>query len=99
MYGNKGLIMNNGVLDIHGAYRNKTWTTLSQTAAAGTNVLKLTDPVDWKVGELLGIASSTYSYNNSECLSIKQVIDSKTIVLNDSLAFNHYSAIETFDGK
>jgi hypothetical protein len=62
-------------------------------------VLRLTDAVDWKVGELLGIASSTYSYNNSECLSIKQVIDSKTFVLNDSLAFSHYSAVETYDGK
>ena len=91
--------MNNGVLDIHGTVRNKTWTTLSTTAAAGTNILRLTDPVDWKVGELVGIASSTYSYNNSECLRISQVIDSQTFKLNDSLAYTHYSAIETHDGR
>jgi len=44
--------------------------------------LKLNEAVDWKVGEVVGIATSTFSYNNSECRSIVEVVDSKTIKLN-----------------
>lgn len=31
MFGNKAFIMNKGTLDIHGALRTKTWTTLAST--------------------------------------------------------------------
>lgn len=70
MFGNKAFIMNKGTLDIHGAKRDKTWTTLASTVNAGADTITLTDPVDWQVGELVGIATSTYSYNQSECRSI-----------------------------
>ena len=43
---------------------------MSETADQGTDVLKLNEAVDWKVGEIVGIATSTFSYNNSECRSI-----------------------------
>ena len=98
MYGNKVLAMNKGILDIHGQKRSVTWTTLTETADKGSDILKLNEAVDWKAGELLGIATSTFSYNNSETRSILKVIDSKTIQLNESLSFKHYSAIETHDG-
>lgn len=70
MFGNKAFIMNKGTLDIHGALRTRTWTTLSETAIKGTDTIKLDDEVDWQVGELVGIATSTYSYNNSESRTI-----------------------------
>lgn len=99
MYGNKVIAMNKGILDIHGQKRTVTWTTLKQTADKGTDILNLNEPVDWKVGEIVGIATSTFSYNNSECRSILQVIDTKTIKLNQTLDYKHYSAIETHDGQ
>lgn len=55
--------------------------------------------MDWKVGELVGIATSTYSYNNSESRTITERVDSKTFKLNATLSHKHYSAIETHDGK
>lgn len=79
MYGNKVLAMNKGILDIHGQKRTVTWTTLKETADKGSDILKLNEAVDWKVGELVGIATSTFSYNNSETRTILKVIDSQTI--------------------
>ena len=35
-----------------------TWTTLSQTAAAGTNVLYLSVPVNWLVGDAIVVATT-----------------------------------------
>ena len=70
MYGNNVLAMNKGVLDIHGVKRSVTWTTLSETADKGTDTIKLTEAVDWKVGEMIAVATSTFSYNNSECRTI-----------------------------
>jgi len=99
MFGNKCFIMNKGTLDIHGELRTKTWTTLSQTADAGTDTIYLDEAVDWRVGELVGIATSTYSYNQSESRTILQKIDDKTFKLNSTLEFKHYSAIETHDGQ
>lgn len=99
MFGNKAFVMNKGVLDIHGKVRTKTWTTLSETAAAGADTIKLDEAVDWQVGELVGIATSTYSYNHSESRSIAQRIDDKTFKLNETLQFKHYSAVETHNGQ
>lgn len=54
--------------------------------------------MDWKVGELVGIATSTYSYNHSESRTIAERIDDKTFRLNETLEFKHYSAVETHNG-
>jgi len=98
MFGNKNFIMNKGILDIHGVKRDKTWTTLASTVNAGADTITLTDPVDWQVGELIGIATSTYSYNQSECRSILTRTSSTQFVLNQTLDYLHYSATETMDG-
>lgn len=39
-----------GGLDLHGQPRRPAWTQLDSTARAGTNIITLTQPVDWKIG-------------------------------------------------
>lgn len=36
---------------MHGIVRDKTWTLLSTTAAAGDATITLNEAVDWKAGE------------------------------------------------
>ena len=99
MYGNKMMAVHQGVLDIHGVKRNPTFTLLSETANIGAKTIKLKQSVDWKVGEEIVIASTDYEHLNSETRFIKEVVNSKTLVLDAPLQFKHYSAIETYDGE
>ena len=64
IYGNKVIGVRNGILDLHGVPRTPTWTELSTTANPGDINITLLTAVDWKVGEQIVIAPT--SYNNYE---------------------------------
>ena len=99
IFGNKMLAVHKGILEIHGIKREPTFTLLSETAALGTDTIKLKQAVDWKAGEVIVIASTDYDHLHSERRTIKSVIDSKTLVLDSPLDYKHYSAIETYGGE
>ncbi len=40
LFGNKVMVVHNGVLDIHGIPRYPTWTMMSTTALAGANQIR-----------------------------------------------------------
>ena len=60
----------------------------------------LTEPVDWSVGDEIGIASTDFNHNHSESRRIKKIgADFKTIVIDAPLVYRHYSAIEKYDSN
>ena len=77
------MVVHNGILDIHGIPRNPTWTMMSTTALKGATQIHLLVPVDWKVGEEIGIAPTNFTGNESEFRKIIAVsADKKTLTLN-----------------
>jgi hypothetical protein len=83
-------------LDIHGKPRNVVWTTLSATAASGSNQLKLKEAVDWQVGEKVVITTTSYVATETEVMTIQAVsVDGLTLTLNESLKYAHLSFVET----
>jgi hypothetical protein len=61
IYGNKVIGVRYGTLDMHGVDRNPSWTVMETSAKAGDDKIVLTRKVDWKVGEQIGIAASSYN--------------------------------------
>lgn len=47
MFGNKFLVVINGLMDINGKVRTPTWTTLSTTANVNSTSITLAQNTDW----------------------------------------------------
>ena len=89
MIGGKGIGVYGG-LDLHGKPRNVSWTTLSNTAKAGTNVITLEKAVDWQVGEEIVITTTTYRHDQTETAKIASVsADKRTLTLQSNLQYDH----------
>ncbi|XP_060084827.1 fibrocystin-L-like, partial [Ylistrum balloti] len=86
-------------LDLHGIPTPVTWTKLSQTAAAGTNVIKLDQAVNWNVGDQIIIATTgdMKSQSQNELKTITAIAgDLKTLTLDSNLANEHIAVTESF---
>ena len=66
MFGNKGIGCLECKFTMYGQKRNFTWTSLDTKITAGQNKLTVQDPVDWKVGESIVVASTSYDHNEAE---------------------------------
>ena len=84
------------MLDIHGAPRKLVWTKLNQTLKAGTNIIQLIEPVDWRVNEEIVIGATSFQKTQNERLTIAAVSsDSMTITLSANARFDHLVYSET----
>ena len=77
-----------GELIMHGVPRQPTWTTLAQTAMAGTNMIVLEDAVTWVAGDVIVITSTSYDAFETEVFEITSIV-SNTITLNSTLVNTH----------
>jgi hypothetical protein len=66
IYGNKVIGVREGVLDMHGIKREPAWSVLDTTVEAGGKQITISEKVDWKVGEELAIASTSYNPREGE---------------------------------
>jgi len=70
IFGNKVIGVNYGTLEMHGVERPVTWTEMEETAEIGATSITLLavtgDPLDWKVGEEIVIASTDFAGRNAE---------------------------------
>ena len=78
-----------GELILTGKTRSPTWTFLDQTVDVGSRQLVLTEPVDWRVGEEIVIASTSYEANHAEVFTILEVSANRRITINGSFAHRH----------
>ena len=104
IFGNKVIGVHYGTLEMHGVHRPITWTNLKATAEAGATEIVLMDmkdgkSLDWKVGEEIVIAPTTYLGRDAEQRTIKSItkIDSTpTITFDGPLLTKHYAGVQTF---
>ncbi|KAL3886657.1 hypothetical protein ACJMK2_026637 [Sinanodonta woodiana] len=83
-----------GGLDLHGKNVSHTWTKLNMTANVGATQIKVQDAVDWKVGDSIVIAPTSYNAWETEIFNIT-AISSTTITLSGALAYKHLGFSET----
>jgi cell migration-inducing and hyaluronan-binding protein len=89
--------MGGGRIEIHGRDEGRTWTRLAATAPAGSSTLTLMDPVGWRPGDKLILASSDLSVDHKERLTVGSVsADGKTVTANETLKYAHTSTVTTF---
>lgn len=80
-----------GQIEIHGTPSSLTWTHLSQTVEAGKLTIHLKDAVDWKAGDQIVIAPTSYEATEAEQKTIDTIsADGKTITLRSKLDYKHY---------
>jgi len=91
MYGNKVIGVRFGLLEMHGVPRTVTWTKLANTADKDATSIELTDETDWKVGERIVIASTSFSNREAETRVIKTITNGKTITFDEPLLYKHFS--------
>jgi len=99
IYGNKVLAVYCGVLDMHGIPRSVTWTSLKDTILPGATSLKLMVATDWKVGEWIVVAATSYEHVEAEQRKITAISSGTDITVDKPFAFKHYAATETYGTK
>ena len=101
-YGNKGIFVRHALFDMHGAYRNTTWTELSTTLAIGGNTITTVGLVDWVVGEKIAIASTDFSLEHAEEFTITAIDNTGTksiITLDRPAEHKHFAEARNYTGS
>jgi len=102
VFGCKVIGVRNGTLDFHGEYVPVTWTHLAATAAAGDTEITLKQPVTWKVGDHIALATTSdrSSMKENEEHYIADISsDGYTITLQEPLKYQHISIEQTFGDR
>jgi cell migration-inducing and hyaluronan-binding protein len=83
-----------------GTERTPTWTVLEQTVEAGQNKITLQREVDWKVGESIAIASTSFNGREAEERMITNIDNTDptkpVLTLDRPLEFRHFADTETY---
>jgi hypothetical protein len=98
MFGNKGIGCLECKFSMIGKKRTPTWTLLNTTVNPDENIITVKEPVDWKVGESIVIASTSYNHNEAEERVITDVINQTMIILDRPLLYKHYAGSESHNG-
>jgi G8 domain len=92
--GDRGIMIAGGTLNLHGD-RTNTWTKLASTAEAGSDSIEVLNAAQWRVGDVIVLASTDFDPRQAERRSIS-AIHGNTIRLDQKLQYMHFGKI-TFD--
>jgi len=100
IYGNKVLAVYRGVLDMHGIPRTVTWTSLEYTINPYASSFTVQVATDWKVGESVVVASTSYDHTDAEERVITAVSGGgKEFTVSKPFLKKHYAATETYGSQ
>src|SRR5687767_13218924 len=85
-----------GRLELHGEAR-KPWVRLGATALAGATQLLLDGPTDWRAGDRVVVASTTYEPNEAEIALIASV-SGASVTLAEPLRYAHWGTTQVIGG-
>jgi hypothetical protein len=92
MFGNKGIGCLNCRFSLYGQPPSHTWTSLAATLNPGDTTLTLSLPVDWKVGDQIVVASTSFDHHEAESKTITAVSDF-TLTLDSPFVYKHVSVV------
>src|SRR5271156_6594792 len=90
----RGIMMMGGTLNLHGN-RTNSWTKLSKTAEAGSNSIEVLNAAQWRVGDVIVLASTDFDPHQAERRTIAAIRGNR-ITLDKKLDYMHFGKI-TFD--
>lgn len=100
IYGNKVIGCRFCTLDMHGPHREPAWTVMDQTSLPGDFQITMSRDVDWKEGELIGIAATGFDGREAEKRTIIHVDntnpDKPVLTLDKPLEHKHFAMIQTY---
>jgi hypothetical protein len=89
--------MMGGVIEMQGEPR-KGWTTLNATAKVGDTQITLAEKLNWRIGDKIVIASTSFYPNQAEVRTITG-INGTLVTLNEPLKYNHYGELQQVAGQ
>jgi hypothetical protein len=89
-------VYGSGLLELHGESRT-SWTRLGATATAGSTQLLLDAPTDWRAGDRVVVASTSFEPSEAEAVRIASV-SGASVTLGEPLHFTHWGALQTIGG-
>ena len=79
-----------GRLQLLGKSHDVYWTHLGSTVNAGATSLTVVQTVDWSVGDVIAVTTSTYESKQTEKLTIASISpDGRTITTTTALLYRH----------
>ncbi|MDH3606715.1 MAG: G8 domain-containing protein [Acidimicrobiia bacterium] len=84
-------VMSGGAVDLHGS-DEVSWTSLAATAPIGATSVTLQQPVSWKPGERIVIASTDFDYEQAEERTITAV-NGPTVSFAEPLEHPHWGQL------
>ena len=90
-------VLGGGLLELHGESRT-AWTRLGATAMAGSTQLLLDTPTDWRVGDRLIVASTSFDPAEAEPVRVT-AISGQSVTIAEPLRFTHWGTVQTIAGK
>ena len=89
-------VYGSGRLELHGESR-QAWTRLAATATAGSTQLLLETSPNWRSGDRIVIASTSFEPNEAETMLVGSVAGT-SVSLAEPLHFTHWGAMQTIAG-
>ncbi len=86
-----------GALELHGDTR-LGWTRLATTAASGSTTLFLSDPMAWRIGDRLVVASTDYDPGQAE-EAVVTGSSPTSVTLQTPLLHAHYGLTQSIAGR
>ncbi|XP_074660960.1 fibrocystin-L-like [Tubulanus polymorphus] len=99
IYGAKGIGIREGSLELHGKHVPYTWTLLDQTVEPGSSSLTVMDPITWKVGDEIVVATTGLRHSQKET-EVRRItaITGKTITVDAPFVYKHLAVSGTYGG-
>ena len=89
------MVMGGAQVEMHGKPKTP-WTQLGATVAAGSNIIKLKESVNWEVGDEIVIASTDFDMNHAETRIITAVNSNISFTLNEPLQYPHFGELQNY---
>jgi cell migration-inducing and hyaluronan-binding protein len=89
--GDRGIMMLNGTLELHGD-RTNSWTKLAATARAGSSKIEVLNARGWRKGDVIVLASTDFDPHQAEERTIAAV-SGNALTLDKPLAYMHFGEV------
>jgi len=90
--GDRGIMMLNGTLSLHGDRGSNTWTKLASTAKAGASKIAVLNAAGWRKGDTIVLASTDFDPHQAEERTIAAV-SGNALTLDQPLKYMHFGEI------
>ena len=90
--GDRGIMMLNGTLSLHGSRGSNTWTKLAHTVKAGSSRIEVLNAAGWRKGDVIVLASTDFNPRQAEERTIS-AIRGNMLTLDKPLTYMHFGEV------